>query len=216
MLVDDHPIFRWGVRQFIADLPDYAVVGEASNGLDALNKVKDLRPQVIILDLEMPGLSGVELLTEIKREALIQPQVLIISQSSSVDLCHKLHQLGINGYILKTDGVDEIGKALEHVAKGGTYFSPHIAQKLWGFVQEPSAASPAAVVSDKPAHDLSQREMQVAQLVTQGLSNRQIAEQIGCSASTVKSHRANLMRKIGAKSLDDVSRWTQLHKSKSS
>lgn len=210
LLVDDHPMFRWGVRQFIACLPEFEVVGESSDGLDALEKICELKPDIILLDMEMPGLNGLELLSELKQRVKHPLKIIVLSQSSSVSLCQQLHQAGINGYLLKTEGIDEISKALSTVLKGESYFSPGMGQRLWNYMQDaaPVVASMETSSADKQAYGLSLRELQVAHLVSQGLSNKQIAEQLGCSASTVKSHRANLMRKIGARSTLEVARWT--------
>lgn len=203
LLVDDHSMFRWGVRQFVASLSDFELAGEAGDGRAALEFVAKTRVDIVLLDIDMPGLDGPGFLLELGKHHAVKPKVVILSQSSSDALCRKLHDGGIDGYILKTEGIGEIANALAALGQGETYFSPGIARRLWTLLRD------GPTQSDEPSVTtvVSDREQAVARLVSQGLSNKDIAKQLGCAASTIKTHRANLMRKIGAKNSADVARW---------
>lgn len=195
-------MFRWGVRQFISHLPSFECVGEAEDGLSALTKVKEAAPDLVLLDIDMPGFDGLHFLRQLNQTGL-QPKVIILSQTVNVDLCEQLRGFGVQGYVLKSEGIDEIGRALESLNHGNTYYSPGIAQYLWTHLNTtPSDRGPTRI--NEPRAAISQRELQVAKLIGQGLTNKLIAERLGCSANTIKSHRSNLMRKIGAKNSIEV------------
>ncbi len=208
MLVDDHAMFRWGVRHFLEGLTDYQLVGEASDGNEALSLLRTTDPDILFLDLEMPGLDGPGFLRHLQQEFMTRtPKVIVLSQSSSAALCYELKQAGISGYVLKSEGIDEITKALEATRKGEFYVSPRVAIRLWEFIARNVESALPQQTIEPENKSISAREMQVAQLIGRGLSNKLIAEELGCAVNTVKTHRANLMHKIGAKNAVDVARW---------
>lgn len=196
LLVDDHSMFRWGVAQYIERLPDYELVGEVANGKEALAFLADNTVDLILLDLEMPELDGAGFLTELNKRVAVKPKIIVVSQTTSTMVCKKLQNTGIDGYILKTEGIAEIGKALAALESAEKYFSPLIAQRLWGWMQELDAVE-----------EVSEREYEVAKYIGQGHSTKAIAETLGLTLSTIKTHRSNLMKKIGAKTPVEVAKW---------
>lgn len=206
LVIDDHKMFRWGVRQFLMGLSEFTYAGEASDGREGQAFLSTQAVDIVLLDLDMPNLGGVEFLNEIRRDRkdYVPPQCIILSQSYSDDICLKLRSSGIAGYVLKTEGIEEIGKALTAVAAGDSYFSPGIAKRLWTALPDNHHPTPASSKGQ-----LSSREFDVARLVSRGMSNKTIAERLGCAANTVKTHRANLMRKVGAKNALDLARWIE-------
>lgn len=208
LLVDDHAMFRWGVRQFFGDLTDYQLVGEASDGNEAIELVQSASPDMILLDLEMPHLDGIQFLQAIKRESPTKsPKVIILSQSSSSNVFEQLKQLGIDGYVLKTEGIDEIGKALEAASRSELYISPRVAAHLWDYATSQVTRPPTEKEAKEEPSGLSMREMQVARLIGKGLSNKEIAAELGCAVNTIRTHRSNLMQKIDAKNAVEIARW---------
>jgi DNA-binding NarL/FixJ family response regulator len=156
------------------------------------------RIDIVLLDLDMLGVDGVSLLTQIKALDVNKPRIIILAQVWNDVVCRKLQALGIDGYVLKTESITEIGRALAAMDSEAPYFSPGVARRIWDLLSE----------TDPPeSHPLTAREMKVAQLISQGLSNREIAERLDCAANTVKTHRANLMRKVGVRNLVELTTW---------
>lgn len=198
LIVDDHPLFRKALGTVLSDMAEIQIAAEIGDGKEALEFLKSNSIDFLILDLQIPGLNGVELVSTIRKLDIYQPRVLIISQLSAGPLWESVRHLDINGFVLKIEGVDEIETAIQRVSQGETYFSPAVASRLWRVNGTPVQAT-SSLISD--------RERQVANLVSQGLSSSEIAQILGCALSTIKTHRVNLMRKIGVKNSAEVSRW---------
>ncbi len=207
LIVDDHPLFRKALSSVLQDMDNYQVTEELGDGQEALEYLKKNPIDLLILDLQIPGLNGVELVMALRKLNIPQPQILIISQLSEGPLWESVRHLSIQGFVLKIEGIQEVEMAIQRVSEGQTYFSPGVASRLWNNRKQ--------VVN--PSIDLiSERERQVATLVSQGLSTSEIADTLGCAVSTVKTHRVNLMRKIGVKNSAEVSRWIMLNSQSSS
>ncbi len=193
VLADDHAVLRAGLRAFLEEQvdPEIDVVAEASSGEEAIEAVKRLAPQVLVLDMMMPGLGGVGALIELRR--LGAPvRVLVLTQCAESVQVRRMVDAGANGYIVKTARGEELVSAIRAVAHGGTYIDPAVAGSLLG-----DQRSEAAPVSDEVAYArLTPRERQVLKLVAEGYSNKEIAVALDVAVKTVMTHRANLMEKL--------------------
>jgi DNA-binding NarL/FixJ family response regulator len=198
LLINDHAMFRWGLGRFIANLQGFELACEAACGVASLQCLQQCKIDIVLLDLDMPGVDGVSLLAQIKALEVKKPRIIILTQAWDDLIGRKLQALGIDGYVLKSENITEISRALAAMESEAPYFSPGVARRIWDLLSE----------TDPPeSHPLTAREMKVAQLIGQGLSNREIAERLDCAANTVKTHRANLMRKIGVRNLVELTTW---------
>jgi DNA-binding NarL/FixJ family response regulator len=186
VVIDDHPIVRQGLVSALDDEPDFETVGAAASAEEGLTLIEQHAPDVVLLDLELPGLSGLEAI----------PQVLAVSPSSSVliftayDTDERVMtaiRTGATGYVLKGATLSEIASAIRTVAAGGTALAPQVAATLAAAVRAPRGAGP-----------LSNREREVLRLIAQGLPGKQIASELSITERTVKFHTASVMRKLGA------------------
>lgn len=186
VVVDDHPIVRQGLVATLDDEPDFQVVGAVSSAEEAVQLVGQLAPDLVLLDLELPGLSGVEAIPLLLQESPTT-RILIFTAYDTDERVLSAVRAGAGGYILKGATVSEIGAAIRTVADGGTALAPTAAATLALAVRSPRGAGP-----------LTPREREVLQLVAQGLPGKQIAGALGISERTVKFHTAGLIRKLGA------------------
>jgi len=191
LLADDHAILRDGIRALLTDEPDLQVVGEAENGRQALDKARALRPDVVILDIGMPLLNGLEATTQIRRD-VPEARVLILTMHQNEEYLAQVLAAGASGYVLKDVAGRELVSAIRQVAQGEPFFSPSMAKTLTAFYLR----SLEAEKTHDPYDDLTVREREVLQLVAEGFTNRQIAEMLSLSIKTVKTHRLHLMQKL--------------------
>jgi two-component system, NarL family, response regulator NreC len=193
LLADDHAVLRSGLRLLIDNQPDLMVVGEAGNGADALEQAKELMPDVILLDLNMPGLDGLATLPKL-REALPNSRVLILTMHDDVNYLQQALQSGASGYVLKQAVDTELLMAIRAVIRGEKPVHPAMTQKLIEAMTEPAAPAPLAV--DNPWTSLSERERDVLRLVSLGYTNAEIADELYLSVKTVETYRARGMEKL--------------------
>jgi len=201
LVADDHEIVRQGVRAVLQAEPEFAVVGEATSGLDVLGLVERLRPQVLVLDLMMPGLNGLEVTRQIHRQfpAL---RILILSMHATESYVLEALRSGAAGYLLKTGSSAEVLEAVRAVVAGKRYLSPPLSERaIEAYAERAQGASDAY-------ETLTTRERAVLQLVAEGHSNNAAAERLGISPRTIETHRANLMRKLGLQGQVDLVRYT--------
>jgi two-component system response regulator NreC len=192
LLVEDHAIVRQGIRSLLEEESDILVVGEAGDGSQALEQAERLSPDIVLMDLSMPGVGGIEATRQI-RERFPAMRVIVLSMHESEEYVFRVLQAGASGYVLKRATTTELVLALRAVAAGSTFLSPSISQILIGdFVQRATSRQRDQEVADL----LTPRERQVLQFVAQGYSNRQIAEQLHISIKTVETHRGNMMSKL--------------------
>jgi DNA-binding NarL/FixJ family response regulator len=187
LVVDDHPIVRQGLVGVLSDEADLEVVGEASSGREAVALVARLRPDVVLLDLEMPELGGVAAIPQLK-SAHPSVEVLVFTAYDTDDRVLGAIRSGARGYLLKGASSDEIARGIRSVALGGSYLEPRVASKL---VAEVSAPPRSAIA-------LSARELEVLRLVADGLPTKQIAASLSISQRTVKFHVNSIFHKLGA------------------
>jgi two-component system response regulator NreC len=193
LLVDDHKIVRDGIRAILDRSTDFDVVGEAENGSDALQLAKRLRPELVLMDLGLPGLNGVESTTEILR-TLPDAKIVVLSMYDDDNSVLGAIRAGARGFLLKkASEIDLIG-ALKHVATGGMYMSPQVSDRLLHRIQKGNLE---AQQTPAPLAGLSPREIQVLRLVAEGKSSKEIATLLDLSEQTIRSYRKSLMRKLG-------------------
>ncbi len=190
-LADDHPVVRDGLRAILETQPDFAVIGEAGDGVETVKQTKALRPDVLLLDLEMPEMDGVEALRHI-REAAPDTRVLVFTAYDSDERILAAVQTGAQGYLLKGAPRDQVFDAIRVVHGGGSLLQPAVASKLLKQMQSGTdrAASRPGV--------LTSREIEVLHLLAQGQANKQIAARLGISERTVKFHVSAIFRKLDA------------------
>ena len=193
LLADDHTVVRQGLRALLAAEGDLEIVGEAENGRQAIQMVKQLRPDVAVIDIAMPVLNGLEATRQITR-AHPATKVLILSSYSDDEYVQQLTEAGVAGYLVKQTAANDLLKAIREAHKGNAFFSPSIAKRLRDQCRE-------AFVSGQPARKraagLTTREAEVLQLIAEGRANKQIAAELCISIKTVEKHRQQVMNKLG-------------------
>ncbi|MBI2960452.1 MAG: response regulator transcription factor [Betaproteobacteria bacterium] len=191
VIVDDHTLLRAGLKALLEKDPGIEVVGEADNGRDAVRVVGQLAPNLVLMDLTMPGMNGIEAVTEIKRR-YPEVRVLVMTLHKAEDYIRASLQAGADGYILKDATQEEFRVAIRSVMLGKTYLSMDVSGKVVSGYLGGGKASASASVYDTLTH----REREVLKLVAEGKSNKYIAEYLSLSVKTVEKHRSNLMSKL--------------------
>jgi DNA-binding NarL/FixJ family response regulator len=192
LLADDHALVRQGFRRILEDEPGITVVGEASTGLQAVHQAKELKPDVVVMDLSMPDLGGLEASAEILKE-LPETKILILSMYSNDAYVRKAFEIGAKGYILKNAIEVDLTRAVTALAEGGAYMSPEISHVVIESLKTGSFEDR----SQDPYERLTLREKEVLQLIAQGKSNKEIAALLNISVNTVAVHRAHVMEALG-------------------
>jgi DNA-binding NarL/FixJ family response regulator len=190
LVADDHPIVRDGLVAILSTQPDFAVVGEAANGVQAVERVKSLAPDVMLLDLGMPEMDGVEVLKRLRAEGAAT-RVIVFTAFDTDERILDAVQAGAQGYLLKGAPRDELFNAVRVVQAGGSLLQPIVASRLMRRVSEGRAAQDAAEL-------LTGRELEVLRLLAQGQQNKEIAAQLVISERTVKFHVSSILGKLGA------------------
>ncbi|CAG0940327.1 Transcriptional regulatory protein LiaR [Anaerolineae bacterium] len=200
LLADDHTVLRDSLRAFLGMYPDIQVVGEASDGVETLAQALTLKPDVLLLDMAMPNLGGLEVLRRIAKE---QPEckVLVLTQHDSPQYVLPALQSGAKGYLLKKSGGSEVAQAVRALARGESVLHPAIAR----FVID--AAVQGNAQSESASDHLTEREREVLVLIGEGKTNAEIAKSLGISQKTVDKHRGNLMQKLGVTSRAGLIRY---------
>jgi DNA-binding NarL/FixJ family response regulator len=193
LVVDDHPIFRHGLISVLEEVSDFRVVGEATNGVEAVAKTKEYQPEVVTMDIRMPGGGGVESTAAI-RQILPQTKVLVLTVSDKDEDLFAAIKAGAKGYLLKSAGLDELVDAIRLVARDEAIVSPTMATKLLDEFQQSDGQKPGKETG-KP----SPRELEVLKLVAKGGSNKEIAEKLFISETTVKAHLRSILEKLHVK-----------------
>jgi two-component system, NarL family, response regulator LiaR len=188
-ITDDHAIVRNGIRAVLAIEPDMEVVGEAENGRQAVEAVPRLQPDVVLMDLVMPEMDGIEAIGRITA-AMPEARILVLTSFAADDKVFPAVKAGAMGYLLKESGADDLLSAIRSVHAGETSLHPAIARKLLQEVSRPSKAAPP---TEEP---LTERELDVLRLVARGQSNREIAAELVISEATVRTHVSNILGKL--------------------
>lgn len=194
-LVDDHPMVIDGLLGYLEDESLYNIVGTASNGITALEKLEETEVDIVLTDIQMPYMDGIELAKELLRRNPAQ-KVIALTMFNEPQLIKRMLQIGVMSYVLKSSGKREIQQAIDIVMQGGQYYSAEVTHvimnKLRGVGQK-------AAVSNSPA--LTEREMEILHLILKQQTNQEIAEELYISARTVEAHKRNLLEKTGSKNV---------------
>ena len=204
LLVDDHPLFRRGVMQLIAAQPDFEVVGEAASGEEGVALTHTLNPDIVLLDVDMRGMGGLQALKQIK-ESGADTQVIMLSVSDAEMNLVTAVRSGADGYLLKDAEPEEMLEKLRQAARGEVIFTDSLMAML---VDAMRSGTPAPATDEA----LTERERQILQLIAGGKSNKHIARQLGISDGTVKVHVKNLLRKLHLRSRLEAAVWALNHR----
>ncbi len=200
--VDDHQIFRDGLRILLEATPDFEVVGEAENGAEILAKMAELRPDVLLMDIQMPGENGIELTRQVK-QAYPKIAILMLTMFEDDQSVFNSMQAGACGYVLKGINHREMLSTIRTVANGGTVFGPGIASRIMGYFQQMNGSSDSQT-ADNDKSRLSGREQEVLTKIEAGLDNTQIAETLFLSEKTVRNYVSQILKKLEVSSRHEV------------
>ncbi len=203
LIVDDHALVRMGIRRLLDDQPDIDVVAEAENGEMALTMVKLHQPDVVLLDMKMPGIDGWEVTRRLQKTSP-QVKVIAVTALSTEPLPSRVLQLGAMGYLTKESGPEEMAAAIRKVVKGEKYLSAEIAQKM--------AISSLQASQDSPFDLLSEREMQVMLMITSGMAVQDIADRLFLSSKTINGYRYRMFEKLGIKNDVELTYMAMKHR----
>ena len=192
IIVDDHMIFRQGLTALISGQNIASVIGEASNGKEYLELLVNLKPDLVLMDIDMPHMNGVEA-TEKSLSLLPDLKIIAFTMFSDEDYYYKMIDLGVRGFILKSSGILELQNAIRQVMNGDSYFSNELLRKIINRIGRKSRENPEEKIA------LTERELEILQLICLGLNNEEIAQKLFISTKTVKRHRANILEKTGCK-----------------
>jgi DNA-binding NarL/FixJ family response regulator len=201
LIADDHAILREGVRALLAATADIEVVGEAADGLQAVERARALDPDVVLMDIAMPGLGGIEATLELKKLG-VRAKVLVMSQYEDREYVRRLLKAGVSGYVLKKSAGAELANAIRAVHRGGLVLDPEVARAA----MEQSGGGAGKGEAD-PYESLTDREKQVLKLVAEGKSNKEVAELLGISVKTAMSHRERMMEKLDLHNRTELVRY---------
>jgi DNA-binding NarL/FixJ family response regulator len=207
LIADDHGLVRRGARAVLSSRRGWRVVGEAANGREAVQKAVELKPDVAVVDISMPELSGVEAVCQI-REAVPDTKVLVLTMHESDQMVQRALEAGAHGYILKSDLTDSLPKAVKAVAEGKRFLTPKVSEiVLDGFL---SKRSPHRQ-EERAGARVTTREVEVIRLLAEGKTNKEIAALLEIAVRTVETHRSKIMLKLGLHSLAEIIHYAMRH-----
>jgi len=203
LIADDHTIVRQGLRAILQLEPDLEVVGEATDGRDAVRKARTLAADIVLLDISMPRMNGLEATTRLVKESP-RTRVIALTMHTSEEYVYSLLKAGARGYLLKESAAADLVEAIRAVQAGGTYLHPSISQNV---VNEYLKRSDSGTGHRGSADSLTSREREVLQLIAEGHTNKEIAGQLGLSVKTIEAHRTRVMEKLGIHNVAGLTRY---------
>ena len=206
MLVDDHPLIREAIGHLVAGAPEFELIGEAADGKECLAHIDELHPDILILDIAMPGMNGEQVARELRRR---HPELKIIALSGYTDrqFVRAMTRAGAKGYVVKSASGRELVHALRAVASGKNYLSPEVTGAVMNLWEEPAAQRTGSSLPET----LGKREREVLKLIAEGNRSAAIAAQMGIAVATVDAHRRNILRKLNLHSIADLTRYALRH-----
>jgi DNA-binding NarL/FixJ family response regulator len=207
-IVDDHPLFRAGLRQVILDDDRFDLIGQAGDGQEAMAFIETHKPDLAVLDLKLPRLSGLEIAHHVQKGRL-KTRVIILTMHNEEELCNRAMDYGVMGFVLKENAVDEIIEAIAAVAEGRHYFSPSVSGHL---IRRRERAD--SLTREKPGlKDLTKAELRILKLIAMKKTSREIATELFISPRTVEAHRANICTKLDLRGSHSLLYFALSHKS---
>ena len=207
LLADDHKVVRQGTRALLSAVPEWEIVGEADNGRDAVSLTAELKPDIVILDISMPELNGLDATRQIKKKSP-ETEVLIFTGQETEELVHDVFDSGARSYIMKTDAADHLIDAIKALSEHKHFFTSRISEIVFArYIQEKGTLEGAPEKSR-----ITDREREIVQLLAEGNSSKEIATILGISVRTVETHRAAIMKKLGLKSFSELIRYAVRNK----
>jgi DNA-binding NarL/FixJ family response regulator len=202
LVADDHEVVRRGVRALLESQPGWQVVGEAVNGREALERAKLLKPDLVILDISMPDLNGIEATRAILK-LVPEAEILVLTMHDSEELVRRVLEAGARGYVVKTDVGRRLIEAADAMRRHEAFFTPSAAMTvLDGYLKRSVRSGPKPLL-----HELTPREREVLQLLAEGKANKEVASLLGISIYTVETHRSNIMHKLNLHSVSELTRY---------
>jgi len=205
LLADDHEVVRAGLRALLEEQSGWEVVAEAADGRDAVEKATKLKPDVVVIDIAMPSLNGLEAVRQIVK-AVPNTKVLVLTMYDSDPLIQQVLQAGARGYLLKSDAGRDLVSAIDALRRNKTFFTPKVSQMvLEGYLDKSPKEKEA---EDEPESlRLTSRQREIVQLLAEGKSSKEVAAVLGLSVKTAETHRANIMRKLDCHSVTELVRY---------
>jgi len=203
LIADDHELIRNGIKDMLLTSEEFKLVGEAEDGQEAIELSKKYSPDILIMDIAMPNVSGLEATETIKAE-FPDIKILILTMHEDEEYIIRMYEAGASGYILKNAKMPELLDAIKTIAKGDFYFNNEVTQIMLKGMQEKNRESAKPSSFEKDASVLTDREIEIVKLIADGLSNKEIAEHLFISVRTVETHRKNLMKKIKVKNTAEI------------
>jgi len=205
LLADDHEVVRTGLRALLEEQNGWEVVAEAADGRDAVDKASKLKPDVVVIDIAMPSLNGLEAVRQIIK-AVPNTKVLVLTMYDSDPLIQQVLQAGARGYLLKSDAGRDLVSAIDALRRNKTFFTPKVSQMvLEGYLDKsPKEKEPEG---EAESLRLTSRQREIVQLLAEGKSSKEVAAVLGLSVKTAETHRANIMRKLDCHSVTELVRY---------
>ena len=204
LIVDDHPLFREGLKSLLARHSGFEVIGEAGNGSKGLKKAKKLRPDLVIMDISLPDQSGIEVTSKI-RSLLPETRVIVLSMHTKIDYITEAFRKGATGYVVKESATEKLMECLELVSKGEYFVDSSLSHRVVKSLLESDEKE--RKITDDGYNTLTPREQQVMRLLAEGHSTKQIAEKLFISPKTVENHRSNIMSKLEVHTIMELVRY---------
>ncbi len=208
LIADDHTMVRQGLTMLLQTQPDITVIGEASDGSEAIRMAHEFQPDIVVMDIAMPNVDGLEATRAIK-SSLPNVQILALTMHEGEEYFFKILAAGASGYVLKRAAANDLISAIHAVARGEVFLYPSIAKKLVADYLSRTKAEPPG--GDTTADALTQREHQILALIAEGLSNREIAERLTLSLSTVQTHYTHIIEKLNLRNRTELVKYALRH-----
>lgn len=202
LIADDHDVVRRGLRSLLESQPGWTVCGEATNGREAVELTYKLKPEIVVLDITMPELGGLDAARQILK-VLPRTEILVLTMHESEELVREVLHAGARGYVLKTDSGRDLLKAVEAISEHRTFFT----SKIEDMVVQGYLSTGAQTAGTERSTGLTPREREVLQLLAEGRTNKEVAVVLGISSKTAEAHRVNVMRKLNLHSIAEIVRY---------
>ncbi|HMS64689.1 MAG TPA: response regulator transcription factor [Ignavibacteria bacterium] len=208
VMADDHPIFRSGLRQVIEEEANINILGEADNGEKAIELIEKFNPDIVLLDIEMPRMTGLEVLREIGKMK-VKPKAIFLSVYADEDIFDEAMELGISGYILKDSAINDVVECINKVNEGNYYISPGVSNLLLSQKERQKKFKNTDSVFSK----LTKTEITILNLISEGNTSKDISEKLGSSFKTIENHRSNISNKLDLKGVNSLIKFAIEHRS---